>query len=120
VRWLEGLLHPRVAEAVDAWRQQAATADPPPRLLVHEAPLLFEAGVEDRYDRTVVITVPERLRRARLEARGRLEAVEQRESRLLSQEERRRRANDEIVNDGDLDALDRAVAAYVDRHAAPV
>jgi len=117
LRWLEALLHPLVDDAVAAWRVRADAAVPRPRLLVHEVPLLFEAGLEQRYDRTLVITAPDGVRRERLAARGGLAAVQERESRGLPQEERRRRANDEIVNDGDLAALDRAVAAYVERHA---
>jgi dephospho-CoA kinase len=118
VAWLEGLLHPRVAAALGHWRDGAHDHVPAPLLLVHEVPLLFEAGLESRYDRTLVVTAPDGVRHARLAARGGLPALAERESRLLPQEEKRLRANDEIVNDGDLDALDRAVAAYVDRHAA--
>ena len=119
VAWLEGLLHPLVGEELARWRAAAEASDPPPRLLVHEVPLLFEAGLEERYDRTLVVTTPDDVRRARVQARGGLTRLAERESRLLGQDEKRRRANDELVNDGDLPDLDQAVRAYVDRHAAP-
>src|SRR4051812_50009518 len=44
--WLEGLLWPRVAERVAAWREEVSRADPAPRAAVVETPLLFEAGME--------------------------------------------------------------------------
>ncbi len=119
IAWLEGLLHPLVGEELARWRAAAEASDPPPRLLVHEVPLLFEAGLEERYDRTLVVTAPDDVRRGRVEARGGLTRLAERESRLLGQDEKRRRANDELVNDGDLPDLDQAVRAYVDRHAAP-
>ena len=61
-------------------------------------------------------TSPE-IRRARLVARGRLEGLAAREARLLPEAEKAALADDVIVNDGDVAALDRAVVAYLDRVA---
>ena len=44
--WLEGLLWPKVAERVAAWRETVARAEPPPTVAVVETPLLFEAGMD--------------------------------------------------------------------------
>jgi len=112
------LLHPLVGRELERWREAAAAADPPPRLLVHEVPLLFEADLEGRYDRTLVVTTSPQLRQARLARRGGLEAIAAREARLLPEAEKLRRADDVLHNDGDLEALDRAVQAYVQRHAS--
>ena len=60
--WLEGLLWPRVAQRVAAWRQEVTERSPPPRAAVVEVPLLFEAGLEGVYDATIAIVADEGLR----------------------------------------------------------
>lgn len=113
-RWLEELIHPLVAERSEEWRAREAARRPPPRALVQEVALLFEADAADRYDRTLLVAAPAAARAQRLAARGGLEAAAAREARLLSEAEKRRLVDDVLENDGDLDALDRAVAAYLD------
>ena len=49
--WLEGLLWPLVGERVAAWRAEESARQPPPRALVVETPLLFEAGLDPRLRR---------------------------------------------------------------------
>ena len=68
-----------------------------------------------RYDRTLVVTAPDAIRRGRLAARGGLDAARRARGAAAPEAEKRRRADDVLVNDGDLAALDRAVRAYVDR-----
>jgi dephospho-CoA kinase len=116
-RWLEGYIHPLVREAADAWRARARAAEPPPRALVEEVQLLFEGDRIDAYDRTLVIAASPSLRRARLAGRGALARIEAREARMLPEAEKAARADDVLVNDGDVAALDRAVGAYLDRVA---
>lgn len=115
--WLEQFIHPLVHEEAVAWRDAALAADPPPRAVVEEVQLLFEGGRVDAYDRTVVISTAPQIRRGRLVARGRLEGLAAREARLLPEALKAERADDVIVNDGDVADLDRAVAAYLDRVA---
>ena len=115
--WLEELIHPLVHDEAVAWRDAALAADPPPRAVVEEVQLLFEGDRVDGYDRTVVVTAAPEIRRGRLVARGRLEGLAAREARLLPEALKAERADDVIVNDGDVAALDRAVAAYLDRIA---
>jgi dephospho-CoA kinase len=115
--WLEGYIHPLVREAAEAWRTEARAAEPPPRALVEEVQLLFEGDRLDAYDRTLVITAAPSIRRARLVGRGALERIEAREARMLPEAEKLARADDVLVNDGDVAELDRAVAAYLDRVA---
>jgi dephospho-CoA kinase len=79
--------------------------------------LLFEGDRVDAYDRTLVVTAAPEIRRGRLVARGRLEGLAAREARLLPEALKAERADDVIVNDGDVAALDRAVATYLDRIA---
>jgi dephospho-CoA kinase len=108
LRFLERLLHPLVAE--ELVRSTAAATARGDALLVHEVPLLFEAGLEGRYDVVVVITASDELRRAR--AGGRFD---QRSSSQLPEAEKRARAAVAYVNDGSLDELDGWVAALVRR-----
>jgi dephospho-CoA kinase len=104
-RWLEGVLWPRVAQAVIAFRERAEAQQPPPPAIVVETPLLFEAGMEGVYDATIAIVAPEQLRAERAEARGHA-AVAQRTSRQLSQEEKAARATYAVVNDGSVEQLE--------------
>jgi len=115
--WLEGYIHPLVREEGRAWRAAAASADPPPRALVEEVQLLFEGDHREAYDRVLVVTASPSIRRARLTGRGPLERLAEREARLMPEAEKLALADDVLVNDGDVAALDRAVRAYLDRVA---
>jgi dephospho-CoA kinase len=115
--WLEGYIHPLVREASEAWREVSFAAEPPPRALVEEVQLLFEGDRVEAYDRTLVITASPTIRRSRLVGRGALERLEAREARLLPEADKIARADDVLVNDGDVASLDRAVAAYLERVA---
>ncbi len=107
-RDLEALTHPLVAEAFSAWIVAASAAP----LLVHEVPLLFEAGLQHRYDRTLVVTASPDIRRRRLAARRPGSDLGAREAAQLPADEKVRRADDVIVNDGDREELRAAIAAY--------
>lgn len=100
--WLEAELHPRARSTMDDWLA-AQTAD----VAVAEIPLLYETGGEQRFDRVVVVTAPPEVRRAR---RGDLA---QREERLVSEEEKMRRADFSYVNSGSLEELDAFVAGLM-------
>jgi dephospho-CoA kinase len=108
-RWLEELLWPKVGERVAAFREQALAADPPPRAAVVETPLLFEAGLEAMYDATIAIVAEEAVRRERAGARGH-EAVDERASRQLPQEEKAARATHAVRNDGTVEDLEAALS----------
>jgi dephospho-CoA kinase len=108
---LEEILHPRVRTETER-RAAGSGAD----LFVAEIPLLFEGGGEERFDFTVAVTSPEERRRSWAEERGTEE--EQRraiEDRQFSQEEKARRADVVVENDGDLDKLREQAKILVDR-----
>ncbi len=96
--WLEKLLHPRTRAATDAWL--ASVSEP---VAVVEVPLLYETGGEERFDAVVVITAPEGVRASRRDG------MAGREERLLTDDEKVRRADFSFVNDGSLEDLDRFV-----------
>ncbi|HEY6075918.1 MAG TPA: dephospho-CoA kinase [Gaiella sp.] len=98
--WLEGLLHPLVSREYLTWREQLSGLDEPPRVCVTEVPLLFEVGSEERFDKVIVITAPTALREQR-----RRVASDDRDSRLLPDREKVRRADYHYVNKGTFDDL---------------
>lgn len=97
--WLERLLWPLVAERVEEFRVAVARRDPPPCAAVVEAPLLFEAGSEQRYAATVAVIAADALRAQRIAARDQAELA-RREQRQLPQQEKARRAAYVVTNDG--------------------
>lgn len=109
LRWLEGLLHPRVARAYLAWADELAHSPEPPALIATEIPLLYETGGEERFDAVVVVTAPPDVRAAR----GRKVRHDERTERLIPDEAKVRRANYSYVNDGTVEELDRFVGSVV-------
>ena len=103
--WLEGTLFPRVGERMMAWR---AGLEAGHDVAVVEVPLLFEAGIEAAFDVTVAVVADEGVRAERAAGRGH-EGLEGRGSRQLSQEEKARRADYVIRNDGTIPDLEAAV-----------
>jgi dephospho-CoA kinase len=98
--WLEGVLWPRVGERVAAWRSQVGDA----RVAVVEVPLLFEAGMEAGFDRTIAVIADEDVREQRAAARGHA-SLAQRAGRQLTQAEKADRADFTVRNDGSLNEL---------------
>ena len=86
------------------WREQQTAP-----LAVTEVPLLYETGGDARFDKVVVITAPKALREARREPRP-----DSRETRLLDDKEKARRADYAYVNTGSLEDLDRFVGSVVE------
>jgi dephospho-CoA kinase len=105
--WLEELLHPRVVQEHTAWRQQLAAGPDPPAVTVTEVPLLYETGGERRFDIVVVITAPPDVRAKRRPV------ADEREQRLLPEDQKVRLGDYAYVNDGTLAELDAFVAGVM-------
>lgn len=103
--FLEKLLHPLVSREYLTWREQLGRLPTPPRVCVTEVPLLYEVGAETRFDKVIVITAPAKLREARLGGR-----MDDRESRLIPDREKVKRADFVYVNTGTPEDLDAWVA----------
>jgi dephospho-CoA kinase len=101
-RWLESLLLPLVQVEFERWRDEQLAAGA--ALLVHEAPTLFEAGVEGRYDTIVLVTAPAEVRAVRRPGAAARMASQ------LPEEEKRWRSDVVYDNTGSLADLDRWVA----------
>lgn len=104
-RRLEEILHPRIRALRDAWMEGRRAEGA--RLVVSEIPLLFETEMEGEFDVTVLVDAPrgERLRRL-VEDRG-LEADEAERimDAQMDPDEKRRRADLVVENDGTLQDL---------------
>ncbi|HEV2754120.1 MAG TPA: dephospho-CoA kinase [Solirubrobacteraceae bacterium] len=110
--WLEDLLWPRVGARVATWYAALSEQDAPPRAAVVETPLLFEAGMEDLYDATVVVVADEAVRAQRAGARGH-QAVDERAARQMGQEEKAARATYAVRNSGTVEELERELAVML-------
>jgi dephospho-CoA kinase len=108
LRWLEELLHPLVTAEYLKWREDLAALPDAPRVSVTEVPLLYETGGDARFDKVVVITAPEKLRRMRSDV-----ATQQRESRLIPDKEKIGRADYSFKNLGSLEELDAFVGSVM-------
>lgn len=106
--WLEELLHPLVSLEYLQWRERLAELPNAPAVCVTEVPLLYETGGDARFDKVVVITAPEKLRRARS-----IVATEDREARLIPDTEKVKRADYAFKNTGSLEELDEFVASVM-------
>jgi dephospho-CoA kinase len=98
---LEDILHPLVREETD--RRVAASGA---EVFVAEIPLLFEGERSGQFDLTVAVTAPVERRKAWAAERGMGEDQRRAiEARQFPQEEKARRADAVVENDGDLDKL---------------
>ena len=77
-------------------------------------PLLYETGTEGRFDAVVAITAPRAVRKGRAGER-----LDERETRLVPDEEKLRRADFGYVNDGTLEELDAFVGEIVRQLTRP-
>jgi dephospho-CoA kinase len=108
LRWLEELLHPLVTAEYLKWREDLAALPDPPRVSVTEVPLLYETGGDARFDKVVVITAPEKLRRMRSDV-----ATNEREARLIPDKEKVGQADYSFKNLGSLEELDAFVGSVM-------
>jgi dephospho-CoA kinase len=109
--WLEGQIHPLVAERMVEW---LANLPAETEIAVVEVPLLFEGGRAAVFDTTVAIVTGDEVRRQRAEARGHA-LVDEREARQLPQAEKAERADHVIANDGSLEDLETALSGLIDK-----
>jgi dephospho-CoA kinase len=108
--WLERLLHPRVIAAYLRWRDALASRPDPPGVCVTEVPLLYEVGGDTRFDAVVVISAAPDVRVSR-----QVRPMQDRERRLIPDEEKLSRADFAYVNDGSLEELDQFVSGVVEK-----
>jgi dephospho-CoA kinase len=111
--WLQGVLWPRVGARVAEWRAELDARETSPRAAVVEVPLLFEAGMEGVFDKTIAVIADEGLREERAGGRGH-EDVEGRTSAQLSQDQKSQRADFTVRNDGTVSELEEKLSKLLD------
>ncbi|HWD65733.1 MAG TPA: dephospho-CoA kinase [Solirubrobacteraceae bacterium] len=112
--WLEQLLWPKVGQRMADWKAEAERAQPAPRAIVVEVPLLFESGLDHGYDATIAVVADEGLRAQRAGARGH-RALDERAARQLTQAEKAARSTYVVVNDGEIAELEAKLSAVLDK-----
>jgi len=101
LKTLEEILHPLVMERI---RKRISQTDK--NYYVIDAPLLFEAGVDQLCDWVVVVTAPEEIVAERLKERGMSpDQIERRRKRQLSEQEKIGRADEVVHNNAGLSEL---------------
>ncbi len=103
---LETITHPRIAQEI--LRQLSVSLSP---YAVLVSPLLFESGQHRFAQRTLLIDAPEAAQRQRAAARDKVseEQIIAIMAVQMSREERRKRADDIVMNDGELAHLHAAL-----------
>ena len=112
---LEHITHPRIAEEI---ARQLAASTSPYTILV--SPLLFESSQHRFAQRTVLIDAHEAEQRQRAAKRDGVseEQIEAIMAVQMSRAERRQRADDVLLNDGNIEHLQAAVEALHKRYLA--
>jgi dephospho-CoA kinase len=97
---LEALIHPRVR---DHWMRELKENHP---VLIVEIPLLFEKDLADHFTLTICVSSRPEVQHRRLRAKGMTESqIQYRQQRQLSLEEKMRRADIILYNNGSPDHL---------------
>lgn len=112
---LERITHPRIAEEI---ARQLAASTSPYAILV--SPLLFESGQDRFATRTVLVDTTEALQQQRAARRDGVseEQIKAIMAVQMSRDDRLARADDILLNDGDLNHLHAAVEALHQRYLA--
>ena len=108
---LERIVHPAVAALREEERRRAQESGVP--IHVSDIPLLFEAGLEDSFDVTVLVDAPDGVRRERLVRDRGLSPAEAERMMAAQLPASLKRAKVDLVieNDGSLDELRAAATA---------
>ncbi len=114
VEELNRIVHPAVVRRQEQWMREMAAGDPNAIVIV-EAALILEAGVEGRFDKIVVVSCDAAQKAGRLARRAGLNQaeaqaeVDRRSRAQLPDKEKIRRADFVIDNSGPVEATGRQV-----------
>ena len=113
---LEELLHPRIARGRQELKEEFNT-DARVRIIVIDAPLLHEAGVDAECDCIIFVDADRSVRERRVQEQRRwtAEELDRRENLQISLDIKRRRADHIVSNNSSLSALRGQVEHLVKR-----
>lgn len=108
---LNAIVHPEVKRLRDALIDEAR--DRGDQVVIAAIPLLFEAGLQEEFDRIILVDAPDQTRLSRLVHRRGLSTAEAMRMMAAQMPVETKRSQVDVVieNDGDLKALRRAVEA---------
>ncbi len=111
---LEMVIHPEVKKELERL-YKAAVARGEHRFFVAEIPLLFECGWEESYDATIAVLANKEICKQRFlsQNKGGEDQFDRRNRRMLSPEEKARRADFVIINEGSLENLEQQVKSTI-------
>lgn len=110
---LERIIHPKVIEAIDKAYDQAKAAKTY-KVFIVECPLLFEIGWEKFFDKTIMVTAPERECISRFKQKGfDPKEYDLRQNRFMSTEEKIKLSDFVIHNDGSKSELKKQVMSIL-------
>lgn len=107
---LEQIIHPQVGREIDRLYREVSE-EQRYSLFVVEVPLLFEAGMEDLFDAVIAVRADPEICRERF---GDEEQYTKRMQRQVSMEEKERRADFVLFNEGSLEELRAATEAIIE------
>jgi len=117
-KFLEELVHPKVAQILEAWAKELVSSGK--KVLVLDVPLLAEVGWHENCHLLIFIDTPQPQRWSRLRERGWSWAeFLQREAAQLSLEKKRALAHAVLVNTGSKEDLPREVRGIWQRWVEP-
>lgn len=102
---LEKQIHPEVQREIDKQYQKVLKENPNTSLFIAEVPLLFESGLEQHYDITIAVIADRSICSKRYHDK---EEFEVRTQRLVPQEEKRKKADYCIENNGSMQEFKKA------------
>ena len=113
--WLEKLLHPLIAELMKTRLENSTSV-----YCILESPLLLESNQHEMVNRILLVDVSEQIQLSRTLQRDQSNAATIKAiiAAQISREERRKRADDIIENETDIDALQIRVAELHEKYTA--
>lgn len=114
-QWMDGMAHPIIRDEIK--NQLSAAAQAGERLLVLDVPLLYEAGWDDMVEQVWLVYVSREVQLQRLMARNgySLQEAQLRINAQMSMEEKRKRAQIVIDNNGTRQELETRVMGLLDK-----
>ena len=109
---VNAIIHPRVKEDFKRWLGEQAETE----IAAFESAILYEAGFEDTVDAVLMVFAPRELRLERAMNRDKAtrEQIEARMSAQMEDEEKCRRADFVVYNDGSL-PLDEQLTSFINQ-----
>lgn len=114
-QWMDGMAHPIIRDEIK--NQLSAAAQTGERLIVLDVPLLYEAGWDDMVEQVWLVYVSREVQLQRLMARNgyNLQEAQLRINAQMPMEEKRKRAQIVIDNNGTRQELETMVMGLLDK-----